>query len=101
MNKNHRNTLRHILPLVDTLIVTEPEFRKAMPSEALAEIAAELREETGLRFELIVEPNWKQALRRLQTVTGEADLAVVTGTLYLIADVRSHLLWNTDSEKGW
>ncbi|WP_274649946.1 bifunctional folylpolyglutamate synthase/dihydrofolate synthase [Paenibacillus humicola] len=100
-NKNHRDALRHILPLVDTLVVTEPDFRRAMPAEELAEIAVALREELGCSFELIVEPNWKQALRRLLSLTGGGDLAVVTGTLYLIADVRSHVLYNTDSEKGW
>ncbi|WP_219837981.1 folylpolyglutamate synthase/dihydrofolate synthase family protein [Paenibacillus sp. R14(2021)] len=100
-NKNHRDTLRHILPLVDTLVVTEPDFRKAMPSAELAELVQDLRESAGRSFELIVEPNWRQALERLQTLTEEADLAVVTGTLYLIADVRSQLLYNKDSEKGW
>ncbi|QYR23371.1 bifunctional folylpolyglutamate synthase/dihydrofolate synthase [Paenibacillus sp. sptzw28] len=100
-NKNHPDTLRHILPLVDTLVVTEPDFRKAMSAGVLAEIVQGMREQLGRHFELIVEPNWKQALERLQTLTGEADLAVVTGTLYLIADVRSQLLYNKESEKGW
>lgn len=100
-NKNHRDTLRHILPLVDTLVVTEPDFRKAMPAEALAELVQAIREELGYSFELIVEPNWKHALTQLQTLTNDTDLAVVTGTLYLIADVRSQLLYNLDSEKGW
>jgi dihydrofolate synthase/folylpolyglutamate synthase len=100
-NKNHLDTLRHILPLVDTLVVTEPDFRKALPAEALTELVQTIREQLGYSFELIVEPNWKQALTRLQTLTSDADLAVVTGTLYLIADVRSQLLYNMDSEKGW
>ncbi|MCQ6560853.1 bifunctional folylpolyglutamate synthase/dihydrofolate synthase [Paenibacillus mendelii] len=100
-NKNHHDTLRHILPLVDTLVVTEPDFRKAMPAGELAELVHSMREQSGRSFELIVEPNWKQALQQLQTLSGEADLAVVTGTLYLIADVRSKLLYNTESEKGW
>ncbi|TYP73861.1 bifunctional folylpolyglutamate synthase/dihydrofolate synthase [Paenibacillus methanolicus] len=100
-NKNHRDTLRHILPLVDTLVVTEPDFRKAMPAQELAELAQRLKEENGYTFELIIEPDWKAALERLQSVTGDSDLAVVTGTLYLIADVRSRLLYNMESEKGW
>ncbi|BBH19208.1 bifunctional folylpolyglutamate synthase/dihydrofolate synthase [Paenibacillus baekrokdamisoli] len=100
-NKNHHDTLRHILPLVDTLVVTEADFRKAMPAEALAKLVQEIKEQYGYSFELIVEPNWRQALSRLQTLTSDADLAVVTGTLYLIADVRSQLLYKMDSEKGW
>lgn len=100
-NKNHPDTLRHILPLVDTLVVTEPHFRKAKPAEELALLIEEMQGETGGTFELIVEPNWQKALNRLQELTGDADLAVVTGTLYLIADARSQLLYNTESEKGW
>ncbi|RAP77857.1 bifunctional folylpolyglutamate synthase/dihydrofolate synthase [Paenibacillus montanisoli] len=100
-NKNHRDTLRHILPLVDTLVVTEPDFRKALPAQELAELVQEVRDSVGRSFELIVEPNWKLALERLKSLTGADDLAVVTGTLYLIADVRSQLLYNKDSEKGW
>jgi len=100
-NKNHHDTLRHILPLVDTLVVTEPDFRKALPASSLAELVQSMREKAGHSFELVVEPDWKQALQRLQALTGETDLAVVTGTLYLIADVRSRLLYNKDSEKGW
>ncbi|WP_246628205.1 bifunctional folylpolyglutamate synthase/dihydrofolate synthase [Paenibacillus oenotherae] len=100
-NKNHPDTLRHILPLVDSLVVTEPDFRKAKPAGELASLVEDMREELGCTFELIIEPNWKKALERLQKLTGDADLAVVTGTLYLIADVRSYLLYNTESEKGW
>lgn len=100
-NKNHSDTLRHILPLVDSLVVTEPDFRKAKSAEELALLVQEMQGEIGSAFELIIEPNWKKALDRLEQLTGNADLAVVTGTLYLIADVRSQLLYNTESEKGW
>ncbi|MFC4808994.1 bifunctional folylpolyglutamate synthase/dihydrofolate synthase [Paenibacillus sp. GCM10023250] len=100
-NKNHRDTLRHILPLVNTLVVTEADFRKALPAADLAELVRELRDEAGYAFELIVEPDWRAALERLKSTAAEGDLAVVTGTLYLIADVRSQLLYNQDSEKGW
>ncbi|WP_245583015.1 bifunctional folylpolyglutamate synthase/dihydrofolate synthase [Paenibacillus daejeonensis] len=96
-NKNHRETLRHILPLVDSLIVTEPDFRKKMTAQALSELIAE----EGFAGEVIVEPDWRHGLDLLQARTGPKDLAVVTGTLYLIADVRSRLLDHLDSEKGW
>lgn len=102
-NKNHKKTFKHILPIVDTLILTEPDYRMKMEAEDLAEIARELRQEMsdGKPFELIVEKDWKQALHKLQQLTGNRDLGVVTGTLYLIADARSLLLYNSDSEKGW
>ncbi|XEC93187.1 folylpolyglutamate synthase/dihydrofolate synthase family protein [Paenibacillus tarimensis] len=98
-NKNHQETLRHILPLVNTLIVTEPDFRKKLAAADLAKQVELAGKDRSL--ELIVEPDWRAALERLQAITGPEDLAVVTGTLYLIADVRSRLLYNSDSEKGW
>ena len=36
-NKNHEHSLRHILPMVDTLIITEPDFHKKMNAERLAD----------------------------------------------------------------
>jgi len=98
-NKNHQDVLKHILPIVDTLILTEPQYRLKKDAALLAEMAQELRGEHA--FELVVEPDWKAALLKIQQLTGEADLGVVTGTLYLIADVRSRILYNSDSEKGW
>lgn len=99
-NKNHRDVLKHILPIVDTLIVTEPDFRNKFDAELLADLVREEKSEEH-SFELIVEKDWREGLRKLQQMTGETDLGVVTGTLYLIGDVRSRILYNSDSEKGW
>lgn len=101
-NKHHESYLKHILPIVDTLILTEPDFRKKMDAEDLQVIAESLRNKYAKEnLEIIVERNWGQALELLQTITAEHDLAVVSGTLYLISDVRSTLLRQPDSEKGW
>jgi len=101
-NKNHSGYLWHILPIVDTLIVSEPDFRKKMDADALARVAEQLKRERGKPdLRILVEPDWKQALQRLLDMTGERDLAVVSGTLYLISDVRSWLLNGKTGEKGW
>ncbi|CAM4194883.1 dihydrofolate synthase/folylpolyglutamate synthase [Paenibacillus endophyticus] len=102
-NKNHQDVLKHILPIVDTLILTEPDFRMKKDAAALADLVQEMRQQLPEEhaFELVVEQNWQAALQKLQQLTGETDLGVVTGTLYLIADVRSRILYNSDSEKGW
>ncbi|MNH98492.1 Folylpolyglutamate synthase [compost metagenome] len=99
--KNHTGYLRHILPLVDTLIFTEPDFHKKGNAGQLAELAQQLMQEMGLQIEVLIEPNWKQALESLTSRTEQDDLAVVSGTLYLISDVRSWITNQTDSEKGW
>jgi dihydrofolate synthase/folylpolyglutamate synthase len=100
-SKNHTGYLSHILPLVDTLILTEPDFHKKGDASRLAELARELLAGMNRRAEVIVEPDWKRALSILQQTTGRDDLAVVSGTLYLVSDVRSWLLHHTASEKGW
>ncbi|MCE5170238.1 bifunctional folylpolyglutamate synthase/dihydrofolate synthase [Paenibacillus profundus] len=99
--KHHQDVLRHILPLADTIIFTEPDFRKKMSAESLSHIAEQLLETASRRPQIIVEPNWRESLERLKAMTEPGDLAVVTGTLYLIADVRSYVLHRTESEKGW
>jgi dihydrofolate synthase/folylpolyglutamate synthase len=99
--KNHTGYLRHILPLVDTLIITEPDFHKKGDAHQLAELARELLREIDRQVEVIVEPGWKLALESLTSRTEQDDLAVVSGTLYLISDVRSWITYQTDSEKGW
>ncbi len=105
-NKNHEHSLRHILPLVNTLVITEPDFHKKMNAADLAAVAARLRTELGRPRKVIVEPDWKRALELLREASEsspqqENTLNVITGTLYLIADVRSWLLHGTKSEKGW
>ncbi|MFC0212607.1 bifunctional folylpolyglutamate synthase/dihydrofolate synthase [Paenibacillus chartarius] len=99
--KNHSGYLRHILPLVDTLILTEPDFHKKGDAAKLAELARELLHDMDRHVSVIVEPDWMRALTLLKEATGQDDLAVVSGTLYLISDVRSWLLHQTASEKGW
>ncbi|GIP39191.1 bifunctional folylpolyglutamate synthase/dihydrofolate synthase [Paenibacillus sp. J31TS4] len=99
--KEHSGYLKHILAVVDTLVITEPDFRKKMDAEKLAELARSMAEEANRQIEIVVEPDWKQALARLKAQTGPDDLAVVSGTLYLISDVRSWVINRTDSEKGW
>jgi len=103
-NKNHESALRHILPMVNLLVITEPDFHKKMKAEDLAEIVSRVREKTGRPNRVIVEPDWKKALDKLTEAEDAASpgtLHLVTGTLYLIADVRSWLLRGSISEKGW
>ncbi|TLS53521.1 bifunctional folylpolyglutamate synthase/dihydrofolate synthase [Paenibacillus antri] len=100
-NKNHPEYLRHILPIVDTLIVTEPEFFKKMPAVELAEAAAAWRDASGAALSVTAEPDWKAALDRAAREAGPEDLIVVSGSLYFLSDARSRVLNLPNSEKGW
>jgi len=99
--KDHAGYLEQIIPLADTLILTEPDWRKKLDAQRLASLAGEQRERFGTRTEIIVEPDWKTALSRLRAVTRDEDLAVVSGTLYLISAVRSWIMDRPDNDKGW
>lgn len=99
--KQHEGVLRHLLPLADSLIVTEPDFFKKADADSLAELARNTLEGLNKTIDVTVEPDWKTALGLLTERTGTEDLAVVTGTLYLISDVRSWMLYRKDSDKGW
>lgn len=101
-NKHHEAYFKHILPIVDTLILTEPDFRRKMDAHALRDIVEQIRKNYAKEtLHIIIEPDWKNALELLKSRTEAEDLGVVSGTLYLIADVRSRLLGLSDAEKGW
>lgn len=100
-SKDHEGFLRHVLPLADSVIFTEPDYHKKLDAAELAAKAQKRIGELGLSLEVSVQPEWKLALDRLLAQCGEEDLAVVSGTLYLISDVRSWVLNRSESEKGW
>lgn len=100
--KHHREYFEHILPLADTLIITQPDFRQPMDAAELSELIIKMKQELALdRPEVVIEPDWQLAVKKLRQLTGPDDLAVVTGSLYLVADVRSMLYDQSHSEKGW
>lgn len=102
-SKSHFETLKHILPLADTIIITEANYHAALPAEQLKEIADQVIAEgdSTKAPKILVYKDWKEGLEVLQQLTTDKDLAVVTGTLYLIGDVRSYLMYKKDAEKGW
>ena len=100
-NKNHPEYLRHILPIVDTLIVTEPDFFKKMPAAELALEAEAQRDAISAAADVTLSPDWREALELARRSAGPEDLVVVSGSLYFLSDVRSSILQMTDSEKGW
>jgi len=102
-SKSHFETLKHIIPLADTIILTKANYQAALPAEQLEAIVQQIIAK-GIcpkKPNIMVYKDWKQGLEVLQQATGEHDLAVVTGTLYLIGDVRSYMMYNKEAEKGW
>ena len=69
----------------DVVICTEPDSTRAVPADEVAKVAAEL----GLATEVVRSP--VEALRRATAVSSEQDLVVVSGSLYVAAEVREAL----------
>jgi dihydrofolate synthase/folylpolyglutamate synthase len=70
----------------DAIICTEPDSSRAVPAEVIAEEAEAL----GLVVEVIRSPI--EALRRATAVATEEDLILVSGSLYVVAEVREALM---------
>ncbi len=66
----------------DAVIVCEPSWSRAIPAEVVGETARARR----LPVEVVADPN--AALGRALAVAGEEDLVMVSGSLYLVGEVR-------------
>ncbi|OUM87227.1 MAG: bifunctional folylpolyglutamate synthase/dihydrofolate synthase [Bacillus thermozeamaize] len=86
-DKVNQDFFRPLLPLVDTVILTEPDFPRKASAEQLKEMVATLRPDV----ETVVEEDWRNALEAARRLAGPGDMVLVTGSLYLIGDVRKWL----------
>ena len=69
----------------DAVICCQPSWSRALPASDLAAAAASL----GVDAEVVADP--LEALARAFAVTGDDDLILVTGSLYLVGEVRPAL----------
>jgi len=84
-DKNHAEFMRILLPLVDSLIVTQPHMDRALSAEALAQAVPR----TGLA--LCVIPNPWEAYCKARDSADPSDLICVTGSLFLVGEILQHL----------
>jgi dihydrofolate synthase/folylpolyglutamate synthase len=67
----------------DAVIVTQPDWSRAIPAEEIAAAASQL----GIGVEVV--PNAIDALTRAQAVTAADDLILVSGSIYVVGEVRA------------
>ncbi len=94
-DKAYRSILPHVLAHASVLIVTafgQTELWGACKPEILAEAAAELAPD----LEIHVVPDPMQALQQAFALAHPDDLIWVTGSLYLIGDIREHWFPSTE-----
>jgi dihydrofolate synthase/folylpolyglutamate synthase len=81
-DKDYKTMLKKLLPLGDRLILTSPDTERAMSPEALLPVAKKYLR----RLEVV--KNSREALKRALSVADQNDLICVTGSLYLIGEIK-------------
>ena len=84
-DKNLGEFLRVLLPLVHSLIITQPHMDRAVPADVLAQ-AVQRRD-----LELSVIPSPWEAYCRVRDTADPSDLVCVTGSLFLVGEIIQHL----------
>ncbi|MGB0090022.1 MAG: folylpolyglutamate synthase/dihydrofolate synthase family protein [Planifilum fulgidum] len=87
--------LTPLLPLADSVMVTRADISRALPVEQLADAVRRMAPE----MEVKKAPTAAEGLRRLREEAGSGDMILVTGSLFLVSEVRSMLM--TNKEQGW
>ncbi len=84
-DKNLGEFLQVLLPLVHSLIVTQPHMDRAVPADVLAQVA--LRHD----LEATVIPSPWEAYCCARDTADRSDLVCVTGSLFLVGEILQHL----------
>jgi len=84
-DKNHAEFIRILLPLVDSLIVTQPHMNRAAPADALAQAVPRAD------LALFVIPNPWEAYCKARDSADPCDLICATGSLFLVGEILQRL----------
>jgi dihydrofolate synthase/folylpolyglutamate synthase len=84
-DKNHAEFMRILLPLVDSLIVTQPHMDRAVPADALAQAVPR----DNLALSVTLNP-W-EAYCKARDSADPCDLICVTGSLFLVGEILGRL----------
>jgi dihydrofolate synthase/folylpolyglutamate synthase len=82
-DKDVRGILGALAPLADRVVVTRPEYSRALDVQALA------REAGALHASVSAAPTVRAAIDMAKDGAAADDLIVVTGSLYVVGDARS------------
>lgn len=84
-DKNVEGMFRILAPVCDTLILTASSSPRAYDPHSMG------RQMVHFKREKIVEPDLRKAFERAGELAGSEDLVLVTGSLYLVGDVKTML----------
>jgi dihydrofolate synthase/folylpolyglutamate synthase len=83
-DKDAASMLRELIPAVNGFVFTASANRRSLPPATLASLAAQLGAPAAE-----VEPGARAALARARELAGPGGAVVVTGSIYLVADLAS------------
>ncbi|MCX5842513.1 MAG: bifunctional folylpolyglutamate synthase/dihydrofolate synthase [Deltaproteobacteria bacterium] len=83
-DKDYRSMLKKLVPLADRLIITKPDTVRAMPPQEIAAVVQKWQDND--RIELAESP--QEALKRALSIAGLDDMICVTGSLYLVGEIK-------------
>ena len=92
--KSPAEAIDALIPHAGALIVTAPRVLAKPPHEAT--VLATMAAERGFSGPIIVEPDPRAAVDQAIAMAGPNDAVVVTGTHYLVGNVRG--IWQPDDE---
>ncbi len=84
-DKDYRSMLRELLPLADAVIVTRPDYSRALDVRSLA---GEIR---AVHAQVESTETVREAVTRARSSAGPDDCIVITGSLYTVGDARAVL----------
>ena len=84
-DKDYAGMLKKLLPLVDKIVLTKPKVERAACTEDLLSVAS------LHHGNIEVVDDSAEALDRARFLAGADDLVCVTGSLYLVGEIKKHL----------
>jgi len=90
-DKDYRTMLKKIVPMADRVIITRPRTERAMSS---GEVASVLERCNHKNIEVV--ENSLDALKRAFSIADINDLICVTGSLYLVGEIKETFLVHND-----
>ncbi len=82
-DKDYRAIIERLVPLADVVVVTRPQYARAMDVAALA---GEVR---MFHAEVVTADSIAEAIDQARSAAAARDLIVVTGSLYTVGDARA------------
>jgi len=88
-DKPYGSMLRHLLPLADRVIFTQPEIDRRLPAQTLYDKSRELTADNPVKAEIV--SNVGDAVERAIKTTSPENLVCIAGSLYVAGEAREAL----------